>query len=140
MRTFVHYNCCCCDPLTTGDDLQTQVIINFNALVWLLSLLGSQKKGIRKEACWTISNITAGNKDQIQAVIDANIIPPLIGLLSNAEFDIRKEAAWAISNATRYYTVLLILLVHMSVYVLTMVVPLVPVLLLLCRVHCLQYH
>jgi len=63
-------------------------------------LLSSPKKGIRKEACWTISNITAGNKDQIQAVVDNNIIPPLIQLLTNAEFDIRKEAAWAISNAT----------------------------------------
>lgn len=67
-----------------------QVIINFNALPWLLNLLSSSKKGIRKEACWTISNITAGNKEQIQAVIEANIIPPLIELLSNAEFDIRK--------------------------------------------------
>ncbi|KAL3772551.1 hypothetical protein ACHAWU_006749 [Discostella pseudostelligera] len=64
------------------------------------ALLSSPKKGIRKEACWTISNITAGSKDQIQSVIDNNIIPPLILLLANAEFDIRKEAAWAISNAT----------------------------------------
>lgn len=70
--------------------LNLQVIINFNALPWLLNLLSSSKKGIRKEACWTISNITAGNKEQIQAVIEANIIPPLIQLLSNAEFDIRK--------------------------------------------------
>lgn len=70
--------------------LHLQVIINFNALPWLLNLLSSSKKGIRKEACWTISNITAGNKEQIQAVIEANIIPPLIQLLSNAEFDIRK--------------------------------------------------
>ena len=86
--------------IVTGDDLQTQIIINFSALPCLLALLGNPKKGIRKEACWTISNITAGNKDQIQAVIDANIIPPLIQLLNSAEFDIRKEAAWAISNAT----------------------------------------
>lgn len=70
-----------------------QVIINFNALPWLLNLLSSSKKGIRKEACWTISNITAGNKEQIQAVIEATIIPPLIQLLSNAEFDIRKVCA-----------------------------------------------
>jgi importin subunit alpha-6/7 len=91
---------CCRRRLGAGDDLQTQVIINYNALAWLLALLTSPKKGIRKEACWTISNITAGNKDQIQAVIDAGIVAPLIGLLANAEFDIRKEAAWAISNAT----------------------------------------
>ena len=84
----------------TGDDLQTQIIINFSALPCLLALLGNPKKGIRKEACWTISNITAGNKDQIQSVVDANVIPPLVNLLNSAEFDIRKEAAWAISNAT----------------------------------------
>ena len=86
--------------IVTGDDIQTQIIINFSALPCLHALLSSQKKGIRKEACWTISNITAGNRDQIQAVIDANIILPLIELLRNAEFDIKKEAAWAISNAT----------------------------------------
>ncbi|KAK7850766.1 importin subunit alpha-2 [Quercus suber] len=66
--------------IVTGDDMQTQ--------------------SIKKEACWTISNITAGNKEQIQAVIAADIIAPLVNLLQNAEFDIRKEAAWAISNAT----------------------------------------
>jgi len=80
--------------------MQTQLVINVSALPCLLALLTSPKKGIRKEACWTISNITAGSKNQIQAVIDANVIPPLIQLLQNAEFDIRKEAAWAISNAT----------------------------------------
>ncbi|XP_071691482.1 importin subunit alpha-1b-like, partial [Rutidosis leptorrhynchoides] len=53
-------------------------------------------KSIKKEACWTISNITAGNKDQIQTVSEANSI---VQLLQNAEFDIKKEAALAISNA-----------------------------------------
>jgi len=63
-------------------------------------LLTNPKKSIRKEACWTISNITAGNPDQIQAVFRANIIPPLVAILRSGEFDIQKEAAWAISNAT----------------------------------------
>jgi hypothetical protein len=86
--------------IVTGDDVQTQVIINCGALPALLSLLSSTKDGIRKEACWTISNITAGNSTQIQSVIDANIIPPLIHLLQNGDFKTRKEACWAISNAT----------------------------------------
>ena len=86
--------------IVTGDDVQTQVIINCGALPALLSLLSSPKDGIRKEACWTISNITAGNSTQIQAVIDANIIPPLINLLSHGDFKTRKEACWAVSNAT----------------------------------------
>jgi len=87
--------------IVTGDDVQTQIIINCQALPCLLNLLTTNhKKSIKKEACWTISNITAGNKDQIQAIVDANIVPPLIHLLETAEFDIKKEAAWAISNAT----------------------------------------
>lgn len=87
--------------IVTGDDQQTQIMINVGALVCLLRLLtSSQKKTIKKEACWTISNITAGTQDQIRAVMDASIIPPLVELLQNAEFDIKKEAAWAISNAT----------------------------------------
>ncbi|CAK9185986.1 unnamed protein product [Ilex paraguariensis] len=79
----------------------SKCIIDHQALPCLLNLLNSNyKKSVKKEACWTISNITAGTKDQIQAVIEASIIGPLVHLLQNAEFDIKKEAAWAISNAT----------------------------------------
>uniref|UniRef100_A0A2K6FAA6 Importin subunit alpha n=1 Tax=Propithecus coquereli TaxID=379532 RepID=A0A2K6FAA6_PROCO len=76
------------------------VILNCSALPCLLHLLSSPKESIRKEACWTVSNITAGNRAQIQAVIDANIFPVLIEILQKAEFRTRKEAAWAITNAT----------------------------------------
>ncbi|KAK2358353.1 importin subunit alpha-2 [Trifolium repens] len=87
--------------IVTGDDSQTQLMINHGALPCLLCLLTyNHKKSIKKEACWTISNITAGTKEQIQAVIEAGLIAPLVSLLQNAEFEIKKEAAWAISNAT----------------------------------------
>ncbi|XP_078436532.1 importin subunit alpha-1a-like [Wolffia australiana] len=87
--------------IVTGNDYQTQFIIDSQALPCLLNLLTNHhKKSIKKEACWTISNITAGNKDQIQAVINGEIIGPLIHLLQTGEFEIKKEAAWAISNAT----------------------------------------
>merc|ERR1711865_788973 len=43
--------------IVTGDDMQTQIVINCGALARLGALLLSPKKGIRKEACWTISNI-----------------------------------------------------------------------------------
>eukprot|EP00798_Chlamydomonas_sp_ICE-L_P031487 gene31487-6673_t len=87
--------------IVTGNDMQTQAIINCGVLPCLLNLLMTHhKKSIKKEACWTISNITAGTKDQIQAVVEANLLAPLVSLLSTAEFDIKKEAAWAISNAT----------------------------------------
>ncbi|KAG6518584.1 hypothetical protein ZIOFF_022064 [Zingiber officinale] len=84
-----------------GDDLQTQVVIDKGALPFLFQLLSeNNRKNIKWEICWVISNITAGNQAQIQAVIDANIIGPLVHLLRHAEFDIKKEAAWALSNAT----------------------------------------
>ncbi|KAJ0092139.1 hypothetical protein Patl1_24834 [Pistacia atlantica] len=87
--------------IVTGDDTQTQCIIDHQGLPCLYQLLTQNyKKSIKKEACWTISNITAGSKSQIQAVIEANIIAPLVHLLQNAEFEVKKEAAWAISNAT----------------------------------------
>ncbi len=60
------------------------------------------EKGIRKDACWALSNVTAGSQSQIQAVIEANIIPSLIHILSEAEAGTKKEAAWAISNVARY--------------------------------------
>lgn len=43
-----------------------QVILNCSVLPCLLHLLSSPKESIKKEACWTVSNITAGNRAQIQ--------------------------------------------------------------------------
>lgn len=52
--------------IVTGDDVQTQVVLNCSALPCLLNLLSSPRESVRKEACWTVSNITAGNPLQIQ--------------------------------------------------------------------------
>lgn len=86
--------------IVTGDDAQTQVILNCNALPALFQLLNAEKDTIVKEACWTISNIAAGNTQQIQAIIESNIFPLLINILSTAEYKTRKEAAWAVTNST----------------------------------------
>lgn len=86
--------------VVTGNDSQTQYIIDLQALPCLLNLLrGPYNKTIRKEACWVVSNITAGCQSQIQAVYDADICPALVNLLRNSEFDVKYEAAWAICNA-----------------------------------------
>lgn len=63
-------------------------------------MLSSVKESIKKESCWTVSNITAGNREQIQAVLETNIFPLLIDILRQGDFKTRKEAAWAITNAT----------------------------------------
>eukprot|EP01013_Petalomonas_cantuscygni_P037229 TRINITY_DN68020_c0_g1_i1.p1 TRINITY_DN68020_c0_g1~~TRINITY_DN68020_c0_g1_i1.p1 ORF type:complete len:551 (+),score=116.67 TRINITY_DN68020_c0_g1_i1:121-1773(+) len=84
----------------TGNDQQTQIVINSGGLRPLRQLLTHDRRTMRKEACWAISNITAGPPEQIQAVIDADIFPQLLQALRDSAFDVRKEAAWAVSNAT----------------------------------------
>ncbi|KAI3968641.1 hypothetical protein MKX01_028791 [Papaver californicum] len=87
--------------IVTGDDEQTQVVIDNQVLSCFRQLLTQNySKNIKKETCWAISNITAGNVGQIQAVIKANIIGPVVHLLRHEEFEIKKEAAWAITNAS----------------------------------------
>lgn len=54
--------------VTNRSVLVAQVVLNCSALPCLLHLLSSAKESIRKEACWTISNITAGNRGQIQVM------------------------------------------------------------------------
>lgn len=55
--------------IVTGDDSQTQAVLNCNPLGSLHALLRSGAETLRKEACWTLSNITAGNAGQIQVRI-----------------------------------------------------------------------
>lgn len=84
--------------IVTGDDAQTQLVINLNALPALLWMLDNSKKNIRKEACWTLSNVTAGTAEQIQSVINACVFPKLIQLLGSSEFDIQ-----VIKSNIKYY-------------------------------------
>ena len=46
-----------------------QVVLNCSVLTALEHLCKSNHESIRKEACWTVSNIAAGNKVQIQVSI-----------------------------------------------------------------------
>jgi len=92
--------------IVTGDDKQTQHVLEAGVLPVLVKLLGDSKKAVRKEACWALSNIAAGNSTQIQALIDAGVMAPLTSLVRNAsDLDVRREAAWTLSNAATSATV-----------------------------------
>jgi len=58
------------------------------------------KVAVRKEACWSVSNITAGNASQVQLCIESGIVDQLVQLLMQDSIEIKKEAVWALSNTT----------------------------------------
>lgn len=55
---------------------------------------------IRRDDCWTLSNVTAGNTSQIQTVIDAGLFPKLVNnVINEQDQDILKESLWTLGNA-----------------------------------------
>ena len=75
-------------------------MIEAGALDALNNIIYHKKKTVRKEVCWSLSNITAGNQNQIQLCLDMGIIDKLIQLLIHDDIEIKKEAVWAVSNCT----------------------------------------
>ena len=47
--------------IVTGNDEQTQMVIEAGACQALNEIMFHKKKTVRKEVCWSVSNITAGN-------------------------------------------------------------------------------
>ncbi|KAJ5499062.1 Karyopherin alpha subunit [Penicillium expansum] len=109
--------------IVTGDDVQTQVIINCGSLPALLSLLSSTKDDpgsrrrwhhrslinllangdfkTRKEACWAISNATSGGlqkPDQIRYLVSQGCIKPLCDLLACPDNKIIQVALDGLEN------------------------------------------
>lgn len=89
--------------IATGNDNQTNTIIRMGFLeffgVLFYRIENKKSQRLRKELCWTLSNITAGPIEQVQSVIDKELISMLIDAMQNYEPYIRKEACWALSNA-----------------------------------------
>jgi importin subunit alpha-6/7 len=51
--------------ILTGDDNETQVAIDAGCLEAFNRLIVHNRKAVRKEVCWSVSNVTAGNSAQI---------------------------------------------------------------------------
>lgn len=83
----------------SGTESQTQAVLDADVLKVVVPLLNHQKKNIRKETCWLLSNIAAGSMSQInQLGYKRDILTDVISLMQNAEWEVKKEATWVISN------------------------------------------
>lgn len=55
--------------IASGNTLQTQVVLNCSVLPPLLKLLDSGTESIRRNVCWTLSNIAGGDRVHLQVGI-----------------------------------------------------------------------
>lgn len=84
----------------TGEDMQTQTVLDAGLLPEIHILLDHIDAAIRKEACWTLSNVCAGTTIQVAQIIETGIFDQLVHLIYNDTYEIQREAGWSISNAT----------------------------------------
>lgn len=84
----------------TGSEAQTQVAIDAGLLTALVPLLSHNRKNVRKEVCWVLSNVAAGSSSQLKQLVEQkNMLAKVLQQMgSSIEWDVRKEAAWVISN------------------------------------------
>jgi HEAT repeat protein len=84
----------------TGEDTETQTVLEAGVLPHLHILLGHDDAAIRKEACWTLSNICAGTVTQVATIIETGIFEKLVQMVDEDLYEIQREAGWSISNTT----------------------------------------
>lgn len=57
------------------------------------------QKHVRKEVCWTLSNIAAGTKQQIQTMFEEpELLEKLVYVACNDRWEVKKEAIWTLCN------------------------------------------
>ena len=72
--------------IVTGNDTQTQAVIDAGALQLMLPLVQHAKKGIRKEACWLLSNVAAGSVAQISTLMSTpDLVPAVVHQLESSD-------------------------------------------------------
>ena len=90
--------------MISGNDQQTQYMLNAGAMPAIFALLNHVKVNIKKEACWALSNIAAGTAQQATALVNYRTpagrpgIYDVIRLAFEAHHDVRKEALWTLAN------------------------------------------
>ena len=86
--------------ILSGNEGQTQRMIDAGVIPALGELLEMDRKAIRREACWALSNIAGGSSQQVQALFDATppVFPKVLEIVRTSTMDVRKEALWVVRN------------------------------------------
>jgi hypothetical protein len=76
-----------------------QAIVDMGVLQLMAPLMQPHvERRIRKECCWTLSNVVAGTHAQVQAVLDSGLMPLVVRCMSDPEPEVQKHAVWVVVN------------------------------------------
>ena len=75
--------------VVAGNASQTQMVVDSGCLQYLKKTIIHEKRSIRKETCWIISNIAAGTQQQIEALIENDFLPILDYVIKNDEPEVK---------------------------------------------------
>jgi hypothetical protein len=75
--------------MVAGNALQTQKVLDSGCLNYLMKTIFHEKRSVRKETCWIISNIAAGTQRQIEMLIQSNFLPILLEVIKNDESEVK---------------------------------------------------
>ena len=91
--------------IVSGDQDDTQLMLNAGLLQVLLSLLGKAGSMQKKEILWILSNVTAGTTQQITAVINMGFIGYCVSVANKEGLMLQTAAMWVLCNAINGGTV-----------------------------------
>lgn len=89
--------------IISGSKEQTNEVVKYGGIDRFFSLLSHEKKTMRKEACWCLSNITSENPENIGIIFNSPLyIKKLLTLIAIDIDEIKKEGAWVVCNCTKF--------------------------------------
>lgn len=87
--------------IVAGTEVHTQMALQNGIMEPLTQLiLSSKTRMIKKETCWTLSNIAAGSTRQLTSMYRYPILQPILNFIETESQDIQRECVWIITNTT----------------------------------------
>ena len=88
--------------ISSGTEKQTDHLLNNGIFPILEELLTHPKKTVRRESCWTISNIAASPSRQLNQLLDQkSLLRKVSTLFLNDDLLVRKEICYVFSNMSQ---------------------------------------